>query len=133
MKINETYKALSGPELVKAYNEMAKKLDKPSVKRFASRSAGIKRVEKLALELGEIEKAESPKKENKTSDKPTIRIKKSAINKVRRTKGAVQMCREVFSRNNCEGYTRKQFVVDCVEAGVKKATASRNWHYVGGE
>ena len=139
MKINELYKNLSGPELVKAYNEMADKHQGkggkliPHVKQFASISAGIKRVEKLALSLGEVEEVESPKEEEKASDTPTITIKKSALNKVRRTKGAVQMCREVFARNNCEGYNRKQFVLDCVESGVKKTTASRNWNYVGGQ
>jgi hypothetical protein len=133
-RIENLYLNLSGPELVKAYNEMADKINAKGksivilVKRFATRAAGLARVEKLAIELGELKEVIAIKEDKKQAKKPA-KISLSTT----RDKGAIQMCRDAFFRLNYEGYTRKEFVSDCVKLGIKKSTASRNWFYVGGK
>lgn len=47
----KTLNEMTGPELVSAYNEVAKILDEPLVVRFPSRAAGMKRVEKIRAKL----------------------------------------------------------------------------------
>lgn len=65
------YKTMSGPQLVAAYNELVAKADKrgqntfKNVKRFASVSAGVKRIEELRKFLGEAKSKKAAKPSNK--------------------------------------------------------------------
>lgn len=147
MKINETYKMMNGPALVSAYNEMAAKLNKPSVKRFSTRAVGIKRVEELAIELGEIatveEAKEKPSAKKASTPKKPVKVSKAAVNSVKsavlkeaknegRKATIKEICKNIFDANIDENYTRVQFIADCMHAGASGSTAAGLWLPFGG-